>query len=147
MFKSLNLLIHKTPWWAMLLGGIFILLSLVMFAAPIQVIRLSEHAGSPQEKRAIQHEINQAFKDGGLSVAEGIVSTMKDRAQDPDRRRELERALAEIERARTEASSAEQEAAQAVRDAAQEALNSAQEAAETSVQAAQEARQTIEESR
>ena len=147
MFKSLNLLIHKTPWWAMLLGGLLALLLLVLFAAPIQVIRLSERAVSPDEKRAIQHEIGQAFKDGGLSLAEGVVSTMKERAKDPDRRRELERALAEIERARNEVSNAQDEAAQAVRDAAQEALESAREVAQGALEAAQEARQTIEESR
>jgi hypothetical protein len=91
----------------MLLGGVVILLTLVMFAPPFQVLRLSEHAGTPQEKRAIQFDINQTFKNGGLSVAEGIVSAMKDRSQDPDRKRELERALAEIERARHEVGQAE----------------------------------------
>ncbi len=147
MFKSLNLLIHKTPWWGLLLGGFATLLALVLFAAPFKVIRLSDHAGTPQEKRAVQHEINQAFKDGGLSVAEGIVHAMKERAQDPDRKRELDRALAEIERARNEVSSAEQEAAKTVHEAAIEALNAAQEAAQVAVEAAQEARETIEESR
>lgn len=147
MFKSLSLLIHKTPWWGLLLGGLALLLTLLMFTVPIQVMRLSDHAASPAEKRAIQFEINQAFKDGGLNVAEGIVSAMKDRAQDPDRRRELERALSEIERARNEVSSAGDEAAQAVREAADEALNATQEAAQTSLEAAQEALQTIEESK
>src|ERR1035437_3187898 len=111
MFKSLSQLIFKTPWWGMLLGGVVILLALVMFTLPLQVFLLSEHANTPQEKRAIQFEINQAFKDGGLSVAEGIVSAMKDRAQDPDRRRELERALLEIERARHEVGPVQEEAA------------------------------------
>lgn len=147
MFKPLSLLIHKTPWWGLLLGGGITLLTLLLFATPIQVIRLSEQAGSPEEKRAIQHEINQAFKSGGLSVAEGIVSAMKDRAKDPDRRRELERALSEIERARAEFSNAQSEAAQAARDAAQEALDAAEETAQAALEAAREARQTVEESR
>ncbi len=147
MFKPLSLLIFKTPWWGMLLGGVVILLTLVMFALPFQVLRLSESAGTPQEKQAIQFEINQAFKNGGLSVAEGIVSAMKDRSPDPDRKRELERALAEIERARHEVGQAGDEAAQAVREAAMEALDSAHEAAQSALEVAQEARETIEESR
>jgi hypothetical protein len=147
MFKSLNLLIHKAPWWGLLLGGIVTLLTLLLFAAPFKVLRLSDHAATPQEKSAVQHEINQAFKDGGLSVAEGIVSAMKERAQDPSRRRELDRALAEIERARNAVSSTEHEVAQTVHEAAIEALNAAQEAAQVAVEAAQEARETIEESR
>ncbi len=147
MFKPLSLLIFKTPWWAMLLGGVVILLTLVMFALPFQVLRLTGHADTPQEKRAIQFEINQAFKDGGLSVAEHIVGAMKDRSQDPDRKRELERALAEIERARNEVSSAGDEAAQGVREAADEALGTAEDAAQEALDVAQQARQTIEESR
>ncbi len=147
MFKSLSLLIHKTPWWGLLLGGGITLLTLLLFATPIQVIRLSEQAGSPEQKRAIQHEINQAFKSGGLSLAEGIVSAMKERAKDPDRRRELERALREIERARTEVASVENEAARVARDAAQEALDAAHESAQATLEAAQEARQAVEEAR
>ena len=142
MFKPLSLLIFKTPWWAMLLGGVVILLTLVMFALPFQVFRLSETAGTPLEKQVIQFEINEALKNSGLSVAEGIVRAMKDRSQDPDRKRELERALAEIERARHEVGQA-----QAVRDAVHEALYSEHEAAQGALEAAQEARQTIEESR
>ncbi|MEI8326585.1 MAG: histidine kinase, partial [Betaproteobacteria bacterium] len=147
MFKPLSLLIFKTPWWGMLLGGVLTLLTLVLFALPFQAFRLSATAGTPQEKQAIQFEINRAFKDSGLSVAEGVVAAMKDRAQDPDRRRELERALAEIERARHEVGSAQDDAAQAVREAAQEALDTAHDAAQSALEVTQEARQTIEESR
>jgi hypothetical protein len=147
MFKPLSLLIHKTPWWALLLGGIAGLLILVMFTVPMQVLQLSHRGGTPQEQRAIQHEINQAFKDSGLSVAEGIVTTMKDRAQDPERRRELERALIEIARARDDVSHAGSEAEQLVRDAAQEALDAAQESAQGALEAAQEARQAVQESK
>ncbi len=147
MFKPLSLLIFKTPWWAMLLGGVVVLLTLVMFALPFQVLLLSQHAGTPQEKQVIQFEINQAFKNSGLSVAEGIVSAMRDRSQDPARKQELERALAEIERARHEVVHAPDEAAQAVRDAANEALDTARDAAQGALESAQEARQTIEESR
>ncbi|MCY7387121.1 MAG: hypothetical protein LH481_03505, partial [Burkholderiales bacterium] len=106
MFKALGNFIHRTPWWGVALLGLFTLVALVMFTTPIHVIRLAESGATAGEKRAIKREIDLAFGDSALNVAEGIVGTMKERAVDPARKAELNRALAEFDRARKELSNA-----------------------------------------
>lgn len=147
MFKPLSLLIHRTPWWGLLLGGLATLALLALFAAPLQVFRLTNQADTPQQRRAIQQEINQAFKNGGLGVAEGVLGAMRDRAQDPERQRELDHALAEIARARGETLDSANEIEQAAREAAQEALEAAQLAAQEALDTARDTLQTVRETR
>ena len=151
MFKALGNLIYKTPWWGMAIFGVFTLVVLVMFTTPIQVIRLAESGATPSEKRAIKREIDLAFGDSALNVAEGIVGTMKERTGDPTRKAELDRALAEIERARKELSNAQAEIGSSMRSAARDATEAAHEAArdiaQTAIESATEARETIEEAR
>ena len=151
MFKALGTLIHRTPWWGVAILGFFTLVMLVMFATPVHVLRLAESGATPGEKRAIKREIDLAFGDSALNVAEGIVGTMRERAGDPARKAELDRALMEIERARRELSNAQADVGNAMRSASREAAEAAQEAAREVAQAAldstTEARETIEEAR
>ncbi len=151
MFKSLGNLIHKTPWWGLLLGGLAVLVSLVLFTLPIQVIRLSESGNTPEERRAIEREINLAFGDKALNFAEGVVQHMRERATDPDRRRELDKALNEMARARDELSAAQGDINRTARESAKEiadaAMETAVEAAQSGLDAAIEAREAIEEAK
>jgi hypothetical protein len=151
MFKSLGNLIHKTPWWGVILGGILVLVGLVLFTLPIQVIRLSESGNTPEERRAIEREINLAFGDKALNFAEGVVHTMRERATDPDRQRELDKALAEMARARQELTVAQGDISRSARESAKEAadmaMETAIEAAQSGLDAAVEAREAIEEAK
>gem|GEM_PF-636260 len=162
MFNAVGTFIYKTPWWAMVLLGFSVLLFLVVFATPFQLIRLSESGATVEQRRAIKKEIDSAVGDSALGVAEGIVSTMRERAYDPVRRAELDRAKDEIARARQEIFKAQKgvskavqeasvDAAETAREAAREvasaAIESAKEAAEAALDGARESRETIEEAR
>ncbi len=151
MFKALGNFIYRTPWWGVALFGLFTLVALVMFTTPIHVMRLAESGATAGEKRAIKREIDLAFGDSALNVAEGIVSTMKERAGDPTRKAELDRALAEIDRARKELSNAQAKVGTEMRSAAREAAEAAHEAAvevaQSAIESTTEARETIEEAR
>jgi hypothetical protein len=102
MFKAFGNLIHRTPWWGMILGGIATLAVLVLFTLPVQVIRLVDSGATPAENRAIQREIGLAVGSRALDLATGVITTLRERVTTPERRDEFERALAEIERARVE---------------------------------------------
>ena len=151
MFKPLGNFIHRTPWWAVAIFGVFTLVALVLFTTPMHVLRLAESGATAGEKRAIKREIDLAFGDSALNVAEGIVGTMKERANDPARKAELDRALAEIERARKELSNAQARVGSDMRAAARDAAEAAQEAAmdvaQSAIESATEARETIEEAK
>ena len=149
MFKAIGSLIHKTPWWALILGGISTLTLLVLFTLPVQVIRLVDSGATPAERHAIQREVGLAVGSKALNLAQGVVSTIRDRTTDPERLRELERALAEIERARSDLvlaqNGVDESVADSAREAAEAAMEAATTAAEAAVEAAVEARQAIEE--
>ena len=151
MFKAIGNFLHRTPWWAMALLGLSTLVLLVVFAAPLHVLRLQQSGGSPEEKRAIKREIDRAFGDSALGVAENIVNVMKSRSTDPNRREELEQALKEIAQARKDNFDAQRDAVnaakEAIADAQNSAIESARDAAERALEAAVDARETIEETR
>ena len=151
MFKALGNLIYKTPWWGIVLFGLGTLAALVLFATPIQVIRLSDSGSTPEEQRAIKREIRLAFGDNALTLAEDIVRRLMDRAGDPERRRELERAVQEIARAREDLFKAQSDVqvatSEVIRDARESALEVARDAAESAADSAQEAREALEDSR
>jgi Histidine kinase len=100
--NSLGNIIHRTPWWAVGLGGLFIFLLLAVFTVPFNVIRLSDAGATPAENRAIQREIDRSFGNSAINVAERVVRTMSERATDPARREELEQALRDLEEARAD---------------------------------------------
>jgi hypothetical protein len=151
MFKAFGNFIHRTPWWAMILLGISTFLLLVVFSTPVHVMRLSDAGTTPEERRAIKREIDRAFGDSALNVAENIVGAIKDRSQDPVRRQEMERALDEIAQARKEIFAAQRDGSAAAREAMREAqsnaLEAAREAAQAALEAAREARESIEEAK
>ncbi len=169
MFKAFGNFLHRTPWWAMLLIGLLTLILLGIFTLPAQVIRLSSSGETPEMNRAIKREIDSAFGDSALGLAEGVVSAMRERTNDPARRRELDlaqegiaearkeifNAQDEIKRAASEAakdaSGAAAEAAQAAREAAKEstvnAIEAARAATETLLESSTERREAIEEAR
>ena len=166
MFKAFGNFLHRTPWWAMVLIGLLTLILLGIFTLPAQVIRLSSSGETPEMNRAIKREIDSAFGDSALGLAQGVVSAMQERTTDPARRRELDVALEGIAEARREifnaqdeikravkdaAQGAEGDAAQAVRDAAKDAATAAIEgaltAAEAMLESTVERREAIQEAR
>jgi hypothetical protein len=151
MFKAFGTFLHRTPWWGLLLGGTVALILLIAFAVPRQVIRLAESGESPEMRRAIQREIDSAFGDSALGVAEGVVKALQKNTNDPARRAELDRAQEEIARARDEILNAQGSARESVRDAARDAANAAlgavRTATEATYEAAVERRVAIEEAR
>ena len=98
--KSLSDVLHRIPWWALLAGGLALFVALVVMVVPVHLIGLEHAAATPEEKRAIKHEINSTFSEGALDMARGVLLEMRKREQDLARRKELDRSLAEIERAR-----------------------------------------------
>jgi len=116
--KPVSNLLHRTPWWALLLGGFALLVGLGLFATPFHLIELDKRGATPAERRAIKSEINSAFSESALDIAHGVVKNMRDRTRDPDTRAELDSALEELNNARDNLREAGQEAAQAKREAA-----------------------------
>jgi hypothetical protein len=138
MFKAFGNFLHRTPWWAMLLIGLLTLILLGIFTLPAQVIRLSSSGETPEINRAIKREIDSAFGDSALGLAEGVVSAMRERTNDPARRRELDLAQEGIAEARKEIFNAQDEIKRAVSEAAKDASGAAADAAQAAREAAKE---------
>ncbi|MEO7107296.1 MAG: histidine kinase [Rhodoferax sp.] len=151
MFKTIGNLIYRTPWWGILLVGVSALVVLVLFTLPIHVISMVGDAATPAERRAIQHEVGQVVTGRLLDVAQTVVSTVQARSTDPDRQRELARALADIGRARDALARApnpaDSEAVDRAREAAESAMETATDAAESALEAATEARESVQDAR
>jgi hypothetical protein len=147
MFKPIANFLHRTPWWALFLLGLLTLVLLGAFTAPIRVIELEKSGDSPEMNRAIKREIDSAFGESALSVAENIVKALEARSGDPARREELQRALEEIRTARGELRDAGREAKVAVREAQQAAKEAALEIAMEARESAKETRRGLVEAR
>ena len=151
MFKTVGNVIHKTPWWVVVSAGLVSLLVLVLFTVPIQIIRLHESGVTPQERRAIEREINLAFGDRALNFAEEVVRAMRARTEDNARQQELEHALTEIARAKKELALALTDPSGNAKELAAEttdqALETARDAAQTSLDAASSAREAVEQAK
>jgi hypothetical protein len=143
MFRAISNAIYRTPWWAMALGGLFVMLLLALFTVPFNVLRLTDSGKSRAENQAIQREIDYTFGDSALGIAERVVGAMGQRTSDPVRKAELEQALKDIAEARKDMFNAEREAARATsdatRDVAREARRAAKEAANAARTAARDA--------
>jgi signal transduction histidine kinase len=146
MFRAISNAIYRTPWWAMALGGLFVILLLALFTVPFNVLRLTDSGNSLAENQAIQREIDYTFGDSALGIAERVVSAMGQRTSDPARKAELEQALKDIAEARKDMFSAEREACRATsdatRDVAREARRAAKEAANVARTTARDAAKT-----
>lgn len=151
MFKAIGNLIHATPWWGLIAGGVSTLALLILFTLPVQVIRLIDSGNTPAERHAINREVGLAVGSKALDLAQAVVSTIKNRTTDTERLRELERALSQIESARGELmlsqNGIDDAVADSAREAAEAAMEAATEAAQEALEAATQARQAIEETK
>ena len=141
--KPVSNFLHRTPWWAMLLGGFVLLVGLALFATPFHLIELDKKGATPAERRAIKSEINSAFSESALDIAHGVVKNMRDRTRDPDTRAELDNALEELNSARDNLREAGQEAARAKREAAASVSEAVKEARRSLAAAKQQADQAL----
>jgi Histidine kinase len=148
MFKALGNLLHKTPWWAIALMGLFVFLTLALFTVPFNVIRLADKGKNSVESRAIQREIDRTFGDTALTAVERVVKAMGEGTNDPARKAELDRALKDIEAARVEmfdtAADAKAESDKARSEAREQAREAKRQAKEAQRQARTEAKETAQ---
>ena len=140
--KSVTDVLHRTPWWALILGALAIFVALGVFVTPFHILQYrGDDAKSADESRAIQREIDNTFVENAINVGRGVVKGMLARTTDPDRRAELEEALAGLEEAREEIRTAGTEALRARKDA----IRAAVEAQRATLEAIRNARRETEE--
>ena len=84
--KPLSDLIHRTPWWALILGGVATLIALAVVVTPFHLIEYRHEGATPEENRAIKREIDNTFAEGALDVARSAILTMRGATSDPARR-------------------------------------------------------------
>jgi len=144
--KALSNLLHKTPWWLLLSAGLALLIGLAVFTTPFNVMHLEKRGATPEEKRAINAEIDSAYSESALNIGRGVLKEMLSHTKDPARREELEDALREIDSARDsvreatkEVARAKQQAARDVAEAVKEAHRSIAEAKKGTAQALKDA--------
>lgn len=143
MFRALGNFLHRTPWWALIVIGLLTMLMLAVMSAPVNVMRLAKTGESTEMNRAIKLEIDNAFGESALGVAEGVVMAMRERATDPARKAELDHALEKIAESRAELFEVEAEAARAGKEAVQEQAQAARDIAESVRGAAREAAREV----
>ncbi len=141
--KALSNILNKTPWWALLAGGLALFIGLAVFVTPFHLMRLEKSGATPEENRAIKREIDSAFSEGAINVASGIVRELLEHTKDPARREELERALTEIDQAREELRSAGADVIRAKREAAEAVTGAVQDATVAIGQAQRQAAQAL----
>jgi hypothetical protein len=126
--KTVTGLLHKTPWWALLVGGVATLVALAVFVTPYHIIRYRDDGRTVEESRAIKREIDNTFAENAINVGRGVVRGMLARTTDPERREELEQALQGLEEARKELRETGREAIRAQRDALKAARDATRDA-------------------
>ena len=141
--KPFSNFLHRTPWWALLGGGLVLFIGLAVFVIPFRVLNLEHSGATPAENRAIKREIDLSFSEGAIDIGRGVVREMRNRTRDPARRAELDRALEEIDTARETMREANQDAMQAKREAAASAAEAMKEASRSIEQAQKEAGQAL----
>ncbi len=141
--KSLSDLLHKTPWWLLVGGGLLAIAAIAIFATPFHVMKLEKSGATTEEKRAIKREIDTVFSESAIDVARGIVRELKSHTKDPARRAELERALEEIDEARTQLREAGREVVRAKREAADTVGDAVRDATRTITEAQREAARAL----
>ena len=141
--KPVSNLLHRTPWWALLIGGLATLVGLGLFATPFHLIHLDKQGATPEERRAIKSEINSAFSESAIDIAHGVVKNMRDRAHDPETREELDNALEELNNARDNLRDAGQEIARAKRENAESVSSAVKEARRALAQAKEQANRAL----
>jgi hypothetical protein len=143
--KSASDLLHKTPWWTLLVGGVALLIGLALFVTPFHLMHLEKSGATPEENRAIKREIDSAFSESAINVARGIVKEMREHTKDPARREELDRALSEIDQAREELRTAGKDVMRAKRDAAEAVTGAVRDATDAITEAQKQATRALKE--
>ena len=146
--KSLSDLIHRTPWWALLLGALVAFMALAAFVVPYHIIdyrRDARDAVSEEEQRAIKREIDNAFADNAIDIGRNVILGMRGATKDPKRQEELDQALESLDEARQELREAGAEAARAKRQAARDVSEAVKEASEAIKQAQKDAERSLKE--
>ncbi len=138
--KSVTDVLHRTPWWALLFGGLATFVALVAFVTPYHILQYRDGDTSSLESRAIKREVDNAFAENAINVGRSVIRGMLSRTTDPDRRAELEEALSGLEEARGELANAGVE----VLRARKEALDTVREATRASREAIRSARRETE---
>jgi len=138
--KSATDVLHRTPWWALLLGGLATFVALAVFVTPYHILQYREDGKTAEESRAIKREVDNAFAENAINVGRGVIRGLLARTTDPDRRAELEEALAGLEEARGEL----REAGVEVLRAKKQALDSVREATRATREALRNARRETE---
>jgi Histidine kinase len=138
--KSVTDLLHRTPWWALAFGGLATFVALAVFVTPYHILQYQDDGRTAEESRAIKREIDNTFAENAINVGRGVVRGMLARTTDPERRAELEEALAGLEEARQEL----REAGTEVLRAKREALQSMKEASRATLEAVRKARRETE---
>ena len=138
--KSASDLLHKTPWWALLVGGFATLFAIAAFVTPYHIIDYGQEGSTPGEQAAIKREIDNAFAENAIDLARNVIIGMRGATKDDKRREELDVALQGLDEARRELRDAGSEAMRAKR----KALEQAHEAAANVHEAVAEARREVE---
>src|SRR5688572_6462242 len=115
--KPVSELLHRTPWWALILAGLATFAGLAFFVTPYHILQYRDDGKTTEESRAIKREVDNAFAENAINVGRSVVRGMLSRTNDPERRAELEQALAGLDEARTELRTATAEIARAKREA------------------------------
>jgi Histidine kinase len=134
--KSISTVLHDTPWWLLLTVSVGVLLALAVFTLPLGVMHLDDQASTPQEKKAINAEIDTAFSESALNIGRGVLKEMIAHTNDPERRTELEDALREVDSARD-----------TMREAGKEVIRAKRQAADDVVEAIKEAHRAIKDAK
>ena len=134
--KSASELLHRTPWWALLAGGLAVAVALAVFTTPMRVLQLEKTGATPEERRAIKREVDITFSESAIDLARGVVKEMRDHTRDQARREELDHALEQMDAAREN-----------LREAGAEVLRAKREAGAQASEAVREAERAVEEAR
>src|SRR5690606_5013383 len=102
-------------------GGFAALVALAVFVTPYHILDYRQEARSDAESQAIKREIDNAFAENAINVGRGVLRGMIARTTDPERRAELQEALAGLEEARAELRAAGAEVLKARREALERA--------------------------
>ncbi|HUP28770.1 MAG TPA: histidine kinase, partial [Usitatibacter sp.] len=143
--KPLSDTIHRTPWWALFVGGFVVLLAMAAFVTPYHIIDYRHDAASDEEKRAIKREIDNAFADNAIDIGRSVILSMRGATSDPHRREELDQALQSLDEARAELREAGREISRAKREAARDVGEAVKEAADSIKQAQKDAERALRE--
>ena len=143
--KPFSNLLHRTPWWLLLAGGLLVVAALAVFVTPFHLIGLEKTGSTPEERMAIRREVDYTFSSGAIDVARNIVKEIRAHTKDESRREELDRALEEIDQAKESLNEAGVEVLRAKREAAEQVTSAVKDASKSIEEAQKRAKQALKE--